>query len=104
MVLSCQSDWWFFSLYPIYICSLASARTCYSLFGNKPGVHQPVKLKSEVAEYDAESTGWTTSPGYMEVVNSPLQTPASGKGVRGQRASRAIKSRAAPHTLMSNVG
>lgn len=64
----------------------------------------PMKRKNEAAEHDAESTDWTTSPGYTEVVNSPLQTPVSGKGGKG-RASRITKSsRAAPQTPMSSVG
>ncbi|KAJ8439316.1 hypothetical protein Cgig2_022453 [Carnegiea gigantea] len=65
----------------------------------------PMKRKNEAADYDAESTDWTTSPVYTEVVNSPLQTPVYRKGGKGQRASRATKSsRAAPQTPMSNVG
>lgn len=64
----------------------------------------PMKRKSDTAEYDAESSDWTTSPGYTEVVSSPLQTPVSGKGSKG-RGSRISKcNRAAPQTPMSNVG
>jgi len=64
-----------------------------------------MKRKNEAADYDAESTDWTTNPVYTEVVNSPLQTPVYRKGGKGQRASRATKSsRAAPLTPMSNVG
>ncbi|GAB2285577.1 hypothetical protein Dimus_020023 [Dionaea muscipula] len=63
----------------------------------------PLKRKSETVEYDAESNHWTTSPVNTEVVNSPLQTPVSGKG-RG-RASRISKyGRAGPQTPMSSVG
>lgn len=65
----------------------------------------PMKRKTEAAEYVAESSDWTTSPGFNEVVSSPLQTPVSGKGSKGQRASRITKcNRAAPQTPMSNVG
>jgi len=63
-----------------------------------------MKRKTEAADYVAESSEWTTSPGYTEVVSSPLQTPVSGKGGKGQRASRIKCNRAAPHTPMSNVG
>ena len=64
-----------------------------------------MKRKTEAAEYVAESSDWTTSPGFNEVVSSPLQTPVSGKGSKGQRASRITKcNRAVPQTPMSNVG
>ncbi|GAB4824637.1 hypothetical protein Ancab_007509 [Ancistrocladus abbreviatus] len=64
----------------------------------------PIKRKSETADYDAESTDWTTSPGYTEVVNSPLQTPVSGKGgkSRGSRISKC--GRSGPQTPISSVG
>ncbi|GMH07343.1 hypothetical protein Nepgr_009183 [Nepenthes gracilis] len=65
----------------------------------------PMKRKIERAEYDAESSDQTASPGYTEVVNSPLQTPVSGKGGRRPRASRVAKGgRSGPQTPMSNVG
>ncbi|KAK9734606.1 hypothetical protein RND81_04G151400 [Saponaria officinalis] len=65
----------------------------------------PRKRKSDKAENDAESTAWTSSPGYTEVVNSPIQTPVSGKGGKGQRAPRITKSnRVGPQTPMSNIG
>ncbi|KMT04925.1 hypothetical protein BVRB_7g170910 [Beta vulgaris subsp. vulgaris] len=64
----------------------------------------PMKRKSDAPEYDAESSDWTTSPGYTEIVNSPLQTPVSGKAGKG-RGSRISKSnRAGPQTPVSNVG
>ncbi|GMG98420.1 hypothetical protein Nepgr_000260 [Nepenthes gracilis] len=65
----------------------------------------PVKRKSEITDYDAEPSEWTASPRYNEVVNSPLQTPASGKGSRGQRASRISKcNKSVPQTPISSVG
>ncbi|KNA21203.1 hypothetical protein SOVF_045470 [Spinacia oleracea] len=64
----------------------------------------PMKRKSDTVEYDAESSDWTTSPGYTEVVSSPLQTPVSVKAGKG-RGSRISKcNRAVPQTPMSNVG
>uniref|UniRef100_A0A803KR80 E2F/DP family winged-helix DNA-binding domain-containing protein n=1 Tax=Chenopodium quinoa TaxID=63459 RepID=A0A803KR80_CHEQI len=64
----------------------------------------PMKRKSDTAEYDAESSDWTTSPGYTDVVSSPLQTPVSGKAGKG-RGSRISKcNRAGPQTPMSNIG
>ncbi|KAL2932655.1 Transcription factor E2FB [Bienertia sinuspersici] len=73
---------------------------CEAILVNTP----PMKRKSDTAEYCAESSDWTTSPGYTEVVNSPLQTPVSGKAGKG-RGSRITKSnRAGPQTPMSNVG
>lgn len=63
-----------------------------------------MKRKSDVAEFDGESSDWTISPGYTEVVNSPLQTPVSGKNGKG-RGSRATKAnRTGPQTPMSNAG
>lgn len=63
-----------------------------------------MKRKSDTVEYDAESSDWTTSPGYTEVVSSPLQTPVSVKAGKG-RGSRISKcNRAVPQTPMSNVG
>ncbi|KAH9627413.1 hypothetical protein KSS87_012063, partial [Heliosperma pusillum] len=65
----------------------------------------PRKRKSDKVENDAESTAWTASPGLTEVVNSPVQTPVSGKGGKGQRAPRVTKSnRAGPQTPMSSIG
>nr|CAC17702.1 transcription factor (E2F) [Oxybasis rubra] len=64
----------------------------------------PMKRKSDTAEYDAESSDWTASPGYTEVVSSPHQTPVSGKAGKG-RGSRISKcNRPGPQTPMSNVG
>ncbi|KAK9727053.1 hypothetical protein RND81_05G254800 [Saponaria officinalis] len=63
----------------------------------------PRKRKSQ--DNDAESTALITSPGYTEVVNSPIQTPISGKGGKGKRAPRITKcNRSAPQTPMSNIG
>ncbi|CAO2825171.1 unnamed protein product [Amaranthus hypochondriacus] len=63
-----------------------------------------MKRKSDVAEFDGESSDWTISPGYTEVVNSPLQTPVSGKNGKG-RGSRVTKAnRTGPQTPMSNAG
>ncbi|CAO2841067.1 unnamed protein product [Amaranthus hypochondriacus] len=63
-----------------------------------------MKRKSDVAEFDGEPSDWTISPGYTEVVNSPLQTPVSGKNGKG-RGSRATKAnRTGPQTPMSNAG
>ncbi|KAL9235415.1 hypothetical protein vseg_010174 [Gypsophila vaccaria] len=73
------------------------------LLNNTP----PRKRKSDKAENDAESSALTSSPGYTEVVNSPIQTvtPMSVKGGKGQRAPRITKSnRVGPQTPMSNIG
>ncbi|XP_050209657.1 transcription factor E2FB isoform X2 [Mercurialis annua] len=52
----------------------------------------PLKRKSDAADHEAESSEWHTGPGYMEVVNSPLQTPVSGKGGKVPKISRLPKS------------
>lgn len=65
---------------------------------------QQLKRKNETEDYEAESSEWTTS---LDVVGSPLQEPASAKGVKGQKkASRFTKcNRSRPQTPpISNVG
>ncbi|ONK71319.1 uncharacterized protein A4U43_C04F7240 [Asparagus officinalis] len=44
-------------------------------------IRTPLKRKTDVDNAEAaESNEWTYSPGYVEGINSPLQTPISGKG------------------------
>ncbi|KAJ7981215.1 Transcription factor [Quillaja saponaria] len=65
----------------------------------------PLKQKSEIAYYEADSSYRTTALGSAEVGNSPFQTPVSGKGGRGNKGSRVTKcSRSGPQTSASNVG
>ncbi|XXG88517.1 hypothetical protein AAC387_Pa12g0711 [Persea americana] len=60
----------------------------------------PLKWKSE-----GELSEWVTSPGYAEVVNSPLHIPMSGKGGRTTNRSKVSKSSiSGPQTPMLNVG
>lgn len=65
-----------------------------------------LKRKADQEENEAaESSEWTTSPGYAEAVSSPLLTPVSGKGGRVHGKSKAPKyNKAGPHTPMSNAG
>ncbi|XP_057548560.1 transcription factor E2FB-like isoform X2 [Amaranthus tricolor] len=64
----------------------------------------PMKWKSDISEFDTESSDLTTSPVNTGVVDRPLQTPVSGKGGKG-RGSRVTKvNRAGPQTPMSNIG
>lgn len=59
-----------------------------------------LKWKSEV-----ELSEWVTSPGYAEVVNSPLCIPMSGKGGRTTNRSKVSKSSiSGPQTPVLNVG
>lgn len=63
-----------------------------------------MKWKSDISEFDTESSDLTTSPVNTGVVDRPLQTPVSGKGGKG-RGSRVTKvNRAGPQTPMSNIG
>ncbi|XP_034687043.1 transcription factor E2FB [Vitis riparia] len=63
-----------------------------------------LKRKSE-PDYEAESSEWTAVPGFTDVVNSPVQTPVSGKGGKAQKTSRITKcSRSGPQTPVSNAG
>ncbi|TXG73543.1 hypothetical protein EZV62_002122 [Acer yangbiense] len=64
-----------------------------------------LKRKSDPVDLEAESGERTTGPGYAEIVNSPLQTPVSGKGVKAQKHSRLSKnSKSGPLTSASNLG
>ncbi|KAL9413471.1 hypothetical protein AB3S75_042036 [Citrus x aurantiifolia] len=64
-----------------------------------------LKRKSDTADHDADSSEKTTGPGYTEIVNSPLQTPVSGKGVKAQKTSRLAKnSKIGPQISASNLG
>lgn len=64
-----------------------------------------LKRKSDTADHDAESGEKTTGPGYTEIVNSPLQTPVSGKGGKAQKTSRLAKnSKIGPQISASNLG
>ncbi|KAK9279486.1 hypothetical protein L1049_013165 [Liquidambar formosana] len=63
-----------------------------------------LKRKSETVEYEAESSERTNRHGYTEVVNSPLQTPVSGKGGKAKTSRITKCSRAGPQTPVSNVG
>eukprot|EP00257_Ricinus_communis_P018850 XP_015577669.1 transcription factor E2FB isoform X3 [Ricinus communis] len=67
---------------------------------------QPLKRKSDAADHEpAESSAWNTGPGYMEVVNSPLQTPVSGKSGKVPKTSRLSKSnRSGSQNAGSNIG
>ncbi|KAJ4971426.1 hypothetical protein NE237_004525 [Protea cynaroides] len=65
----------------------------------------PLKRKNETEDFEAESSEWTTSPGFTEVVNSPIHTPVSGKGGRIYNKSKISKqSRAGPQTPVPNGG
>eukprot|EP00257_Ricinus_communis_P026548 XP_025013962.1 transcription factor E2FB isoform X6 [Ricinus communis] len=66
----------------------------------------PLKRKSDAADHEpAESSAWNTGPGYMEVVNSPLQTPVSGKSGKVPKTSRLSKSnRSGSQNAGSNIG
>ncbi|KAK9156823.1 hypothetical protein Scep_003397 [Stephania cephalantha] len=66
-------------------------------------VKSPFKRKTESDDCEAESSEWTVSPGYTEVVNSPLRTPVSGKVGRVNSRSKASKyNRSGPQTPMPN--
>lgn len=67
-------------------------------------VYQQLKRKSEVADYEAESTDRAIGPRFAEVVNSPHQTPVSVKGGKGSKSRLTKCSRSGPQTPMSNVG
>ncbi|XP_022986222.1 transcription factor E2FB-like [Cucurbita maxima] len=63
-----------------------------------------LKRKSEVADYEADSTDRAAGPRFTEVANSPHQTPVSVKGGKGNKSRLTKCSRSGPQTPMSNVG
>lgn len=64
-----------------------------------------LKRKSGTDENEVQSIEWTTSPGYISVVNSPLNTPVSAKGGRIYNRSKGSKgNRSGPQTPVSNAG
>uniref|UniRef100_A0A5B7BK93 Putative transcription factor E2FA isoform X2 n=1 Tax=Davidia involucrata TaxID=16924 RepID=A0A5B7BK93_DAVIN len=64
-----------------------------------------LKRKNGTDYNEVESSEWTSSPGYTNIVNSPLVTPVSGKGGRIYGRSKVSKSnRSGPQTPMSNAG
>ncbi|KAK9290630.1 hypothetical protein L1049_008802 [Liquidambar formosana] len=64
-----------------------------------------LKRKSVTDDNEVESSEWTASPGFTDLVSSPLKTPLSGKGGRIYNRSKVSKgNRSAPQTPMSNVG
>ncbi|KNA03356.1 hypothetical protein SOVF_210010 [Spinacia oleracea] len=65
----------------------------------------PKKRKNKPADHNTESTYRTISQGCREVDNSSFQTPISGKGGKGQRASRDTSCDIVhPQTPLSIVG
>lgn len=56
-------------------------------------VRTPLKRKpGQEKNNAAESSEWTTSPGFTEVITSPFHTPVSGKGGRNSGKPKAAKS------------
>ncbi|KAK3032760.1 hypothetical protein RJ639_034909 [Escallonia herrerae] len=65
----------------------------------------PLKRKRDAADLEAENSEQNPSSGYTEAVNSPLQTPISGKGGKAQKAPRITKcNKSGSQTPASNVG
>nr|GLL46105.1 transcription factor E2FA-like [Ipomoea trifida] len=64
----------------------------------------PMKRKGRAASCEAESSEWSASPGYTDMVNSPLQTPVSVKGGKAYGRSKTTKNnRSGPPTPVSNA-
>ncbi|XP_022744715.1 transcription factor E2FA-like isoform X2 [Durio zibethinus] len=60
-----------------------------------------LKRKGTADNNEVESSQWITSPGVMDISNSPFQTPVSAKGGRINNRSKANKS--TPQTTVSNA-
>ncbi|XP_030548649.1 transcription factor E2FA isoform X2 [Rhodamnia argentea] len=68
-------------------------------------VRSPLKRKSGTSENEVASNLWTNSPGHVNVVNSPFQTPVSAKGGRIYNRSKGSKAnKSGPQTPLSNDG
>nr|QYW07150.1 transcription factor E2FB [Dimocarpus longan] len=64
-----------------------------------------LKRKIDAADHEAESSERTINAGSTEIINSPLQTPVSGKGSKAQKQSRLTKnSKSGPLTSATNLG
>ncbi|KAK6944101.1 E2F/DP family, winged-helix DNA-binding domain [Dillenia turbinata] len=64
----------------------------------------PMKRKIDTYDHEAHSE-WTASSGYTDAVNSPFQTPVSGKGSKSYARSKVSKcNRSALQTPISNTG
>lgn len=67
-------------------------------------VFQPLKRKPGTHN-EVESSQLSVSPGYTNIVNSPLRTPVSGKGGRIYGRSNATKiTGSGPQTPIANAG
>ncbi|XP_038681022.1 transcription factor E2FB [Tripterygium wilfordii] len=65
----------------------------------------PLKRKNDAADHDGESSEWAVGSGYIEIANSHIQTPISGKGVKTPKTSRLTKSsKAGPQQAISTLG
>ncbi|KAL5574986.1 hypothetical protein UlMin_016685 [Ulmus minor] len=68
-------------------------------------VKAPLKRRSDVADYEAESSDRAAGSRHAEVANSPFQTPVSIKSGKTNKTSRLTKcSKSGPQTPVSNVG
>ncbi|KAI3952611.1 hypothetical protein MKW92_030526 [Papaver armeniacum] len=68
-------------------------------------VKSPMKRKTEIEECEAESSEWTTSPGFAEVVNSPLERlyqEKVGGFTTGQRPQKIQQIRASDPCVLLN--
>ncbi|PON97398.1 E2F Family [Trema orientale] len=64
-----------------------------------------LKRKNALENNEVDRHDWTSSPGYINVVNSPMQTPVSAKGGRTYNRSKGSKgNKSAPQTPVSNAG
>ncbi|KAF5175269.1 Transcription factor e2fa [Thalictrum thalictroides] len=107
----------FTSMKPPFVCPdnyhrFSGAAACNrQVVGDKPiaeaiVVKSPqLKRKTDTEDYEAESSEYTSNPGYSEVAKNPFRTPVSGKGGRIYSRSKVPKyNRPAPQTPMSNAG
>ncbi|KAL0333542.1 UNVERIFIED_CONTAM: Transcription factor E2FA [Sesamum angustifolium] len=68
------------------------------------GVSQTLKQKNGYENNEVESSEWSASLGYSDMVNNPFQTPVSLKGGRIKGRSKVMKNnRSVPSTPVSNV-
>lgn len=70
-----------------------------------PAVPQQLKRKGGIENSEVDHSDWMSSPGYINVANSPMHTPVSAKGGRAYNRSKGSKgNRSAPQTPVSNAG
>ena len=105
--LWCSSSLWVHGNTAFSKCFLVGLSFAHFWFGIiwPTDILQQLKRKGGLEKNEVDRGDWTSSPGFIHVVGSPLQTPVSAKGGRTYNRSKGTKgNRSTPQTPVSNVG